>query len=138
MSDIITLFKLIFFLKTILLTPSPINISNEWVSIKPSEPLEAITGGAAIHIDITQFVKPFQFDEVSKKFPNGGIEGKLIQQNGKEILLISKGSSHGNNTVRLIVSGVTPVSTDTKFVEVKLKSKINIESSSIYWKNGIH
>ncbi len=106
MSDIITLFKLIFFLKTILLTPSPINISNEWVSIKPSEPLEAITGGAAIHIDITQFVKPFQFDEVSKKFPNGGIEGKLIQQNGKEILLISKGSSVARVRLKINVDSI--------------------------------
>ena len=138
MSDMITFFKLIFFLKTILLTPSPIDISNEWVSIKPSEPLEAIIGGTAIHIDITQFVKPFQLDEVLKKFPNVSIEGKLILQNGKEVLLISKGISHGNNTVRLIVSGVSSVPTDTKFVEVKLKSKSNIKSSSIYWKNGIH
>ncbi len=138
MSDIITLLKLIFFLKTILLTPSPIDISNEWISIKPNEPLEAITGGAAIHVDITQFVKPFQFDEVSRKFPEGSIEGKLIQQNGKEVLLISKGSSHGKNSIRLIVSGVNSVPTDTKFVEVKLKSKVNIESTLIYWKNGIH
>ncbi len=138
MDNFITFLKLLFFLQTTLITPSPITIGDEWVTIKPSEPLVAITGGAAIHIDISQYIKPFDFDGVSERFPDGIVEGKLIQKDGKEFELLSNGGSHSNDSVWLIVAGKNSVPTDVEFVEVKLKSNVTIESANVYWKNGKH
>lgn len=138
MENIVTLFKMLFFLKTVLITPTPIDIGNEWVTIKPSESLEAITGGAAIYIDVTKYAKPLDFDGVGNKFPPGTVEGKLIHKDKTETQLISSGSSHSNTDVRLIVSSAQPVPTDAEFIEVKLKSKIPLQSVNVYWKNGLH
>jgi len=136
MDNIVTFFKLLFFLNTSLLTPVPIEIGGEWVTIKPGEPLEAITGGAAIYIDITNYVKPMDFEEVSKIFPDGSVEGKLITNNGKEVLLSSVGSSHSNESVQLIVAGKGPVHTNVEYKEVMLKSLVPIKSTNVYWRNG--
>ena len=138
MDNLVTFFKLLFFLETVLLTPSPIDIGNEWVSIIPSENLEAITGGAAIYIDVTKYVKPLDFDDASNKFPEGAVEGILIQKDGIETLLKHSGSSHSNTDVRLIISGTQPVKTDVEFIEVKLKSKVPLQSVKVYWRNGKH
>ncbi len=106
------------------------------MSLKLEKPLEAITGGASIRIDVSQYVKSFESQEVSGQFPDGIIEGKLIQKNGHEISLTNSGSSHGNDSVRLIVSADSPLPTGVKFVGIKLRSKIILESVNVYWKNG--
>lgn len=138
MDNIITFFKLLFFLETALLTPAPIDIGNEWVSISTAEPLQAITGGAAIYIDVTKYVKPLDFEGVSKQYPDGTIEGKLVQKDGNIIPLLHSGSSHSNNEVRLIVSGTQSIPTSVDFIEVKLRSKLPLQSVKVYWKNGKH
>jgi len=138
MDNIITLFKLILFLETALITPVPITIDGEWVSIKPEKSLEAITGGAAIYIDVTKYLKPLEFGDESNRLADGIIEGKLIQKNGNEIALINTGESHSNESVRSIVSSSKPVPTDVEFVEVKLKSQSVFKNVNVYWKNGKH
>jgi hypothetical protein len=138
MDNLVTFFKLLFLLKTTLLTTSPITIGDEWISIIPSQPLEAITGGAAIYIDVTKYVKPMDFDAVSRTFPDGSVAGKLVQRNGSEVPLKSAGGSHSSDSVLLIVAGEASVPTGVEFVEVKLKSSVTIESANVYWKNGKH
>jgi hypothetical protein len=138
MSDIITFFKLIFFLETLLLTPTPIDINDEWISIKPNEPIAAITGGASIRIDVSKYIKSMDFNEEIELFPNGSVEGRLIQKDGQEIMLTNDGKSHSKDSVMLIVSGINSIPTDVEFIEVKLKSKLLISSTMVYWKNGMH
>jgi len=41
-------FLILFFAKSILLTPSGVDLNSEWTQIPLDEPLEAITSGAAI------------------------------------------------------------------------------------------
>ncbi len=138
MDNIITLFKLIFFLETVLIAPTPITINSEWISIKPETSLEAITGGASVYVDVTQYLEPMNFSDKSNKLPDGIIEGKLIQKNGNEIALINTGESHSNDSVWSIVSSSKPIPTDVEFVEVKLKSQSVFKNVNVYWKNGKH
>jgi hypothetical protein len=138
MEDIVTLFKLLFFLKTTLLTPSPINIGDEWVSITPNEPIVAITGGAAIYIDVTHHLAQIETKIASDVFHDGSIKAKLIQKDGSELLLQNSGTSLGKDTIWLIITREASISTDVEYVEVQLKSSIPIEAAKVYWKNGKH
>lgn len=134
-----TLLMLMLFSKTILLTAIPIFLGNYCYEIAPEEPLVAITGGARIAVDITNLVKdPFNDIEVTKKFPDGIIKGKLIAKDGTEIELTSKGSSHNKQSARLIVSAPNNVPTDKDFIKVKIKSDLKLENVSIFWVNGMH
>ncbi len=136
MGDIITFFKLLFFLKTVLITSTPIDIGNEWVSVRPQESLVAITGGAAIYIDVSRYVQTQDFDAVAEKFPNGTIEGELISKSNNVIALKNIGSSHSNDSVWLIVAPKEAVPVDVEYVEVRLKSKKPVKGVDVYWKNG--
>ncbi len=138
MDNIVTFFKLLFFLKTTLITATPVNIGNEWISIVPNEALEAITGGAALHIDVTKHIEPLEFDAANKAFPKGSVHAKLILRNGNELLLTNTGNSFGKDTAMLIVACESLIPADTEFIEVRIKSSVPIESAMIYWKNGKH
>lgn len=132
-----TLLLLIFFGKTILLNPTPITIGEEWIEIKPEKEFSAITGGAAILIDITHQLENFNdFEEVKRKFPKGTVSGVLITTNGKEIVIENTDSMFSNKEAQLGLNTNGPMPTDMKFSKLKLKSKIEIPKTKIYWKNG--
>ena len=50
------LLMILLFGKTVLLTPTPIDLSNNWTTIIPKKPLKAITDGANIEIDVTSLI----------------------------------------------------------------------------------
>ena len=143
MEDLKILFLLLFFSKTVVLTASPISIDEGWTTLRPKEPLTAITGGAAIYVDVTEYLKPlglqpFDFAGVAKVFPEGVVEGRLLTEGGSEIELRNLASSHGNDVIRLIVGPEGSMPTELEFVEVKLRSQVPIDSVRVFWKNGKH
>ena len=133
-------FLILFFSKTVLLTPTPISIENEWIEINPSESFSAITGGAAIYLDVSNYIPNNlglneQFDAVKGKFPDGSIRGVIIAENGKEFNIQNKGSSHAKHDVRLIMDYGAPMPTDIEYTKLMLESDIPMEGISVYWKN---
>ena len=138
MDSLVTFVKLLLFLETILLTPEPIHIGNDWISITPEHPIKAITGGAAIYIDVTKYIAPFDWDTSSEHFQEGVVQGRLIKLDGSEITLANSGTSHDNDFVWLIVDSEAPLPTNVEFVHIKLRSTKPIESALVYWKNGKH
>lgn len=143
MENLFTFLKLIFLFKTILITPSPITLGSEWVVLKFEEPVKAITGGAAIYVDVSQYVEGSgfaaeRFKAVDARFPPGVVEGELITVNGEPIFLKSSGASLGKDSVWLIVTSDGPLPVGVKFVEVRLRSKDPLEDINVYWKNGLH
>lgn len=127
---------ILFFSKFILLTPVPISLSEEWVFVAPDKPITAITGGASIRIDISNYINDkMSFEEVKSKFPNGSIKGKLISDNGTIIELENKYSSHNQNQVMLILDANEPIPLKVKFTKVALKSLQPIEKINVYWRN---
>jgi len=138
MDNLINWFKLLFFLKTVLITSSPIALGDEWVVVTPQEPLEAITGGAAIYVDVSKYVDPLDFEKGEKRLPVGLVEGELETTSGKTIFLRSAGTSHANDSVRLIVTSGAPIPVGVEFVKVRLKSERPLEGVNVYWKNGSH
>ena len=138
MDGLITWFKLLLFLETVLLTPAPVTIGDEWVTVNPQEPLEAITGGAAIYVEVTEHAKPLEIERARKEFPTGMIKGELETANGMTISLTNVGTSLSRHAVRLVVASDTPVPVGLEFTVVRLKSAIPLEGVDVYWKNGSH
>ena len=56
-----------------MVTQDPINIGTEGVELAPAEKIEAITGGAALSIDITSYISADNavdaLREVEKRYP---------------------------------------------------------------------
>jgi len=50
------LLLILFFSKIVLLTPAPIQLTDTWLELSPDKPIEAITSGASIYIDITSSI----------------------------------------------------------------------------------
>lgn len=126
-----------FFGKTILLNSAPVTIGEEWIEIKPEQEFSAITGGAAIRIDITHYLEYLNdFDEVKRKFPVGTVKGVLITTGGKEILIENTYSMYSNDEALLGLHTNGPMPTKLKFSKLKIKSQNEIKNTNISWKNG--
>lgn len=133
---------ILFFANTILLTPAPINIFGE-VEIQLENPIEAITSGASIQIDITDLSglgKHLGIVEKRKwialNFPENSIEAKLVTSNSEEVILVYKGASLINNRqVLLSLYAVVEMPTGVKFSKLAISSKINISGVKVYWRN---
>ncbi len=133
-------FLILFFSEVVLLNPAPISIGKEWIEINPSESFSAITGGAAIYLDVSNYISDEfdlneQFDAVKEIFPDGTIRGIIIAENGTEFNIKNKGSSHSKDDVRLIMDYGAPIPTDMEFTKLKLISYKPLEGINVYWKN---
>ena len=134
------LFLILFFSKTVLLTPTPISIDKEWIEIEAEKSFSAITGGAAIYLDVSAYIpKDYelieQFDEVKRIFPDNTVTGVMIAENGTEFKIQNKGSSHSKSDVRLIMDYGSSMPTDINFKKLKLKSNKELKGINVYWKN---
>jgi len=134
---------ILFFSKTVLLTPDFINInSNEKNHIlNLNKPINAITSGASIQIDITKMLLYSVKGDiiktrksVSNMFPDGSVEAILSTHKGDISLKYEGGSLISNDNVRLALYSEN-IPTDTAFNVVTLKTSVNLEKIKVYWKN---
>lgn len=138
--------RILFFAKTVLLTPEPINLLGD-VELRPREPLTAITAGASIEIDVSSMItKPRQesvedfYRRAEAMFPSGAAEAKLLTKDKREVVLNydQRGIAFSNDTVFLVLSADGGVPTDIEFEIVRLTSRIELQSVKVTWKNYKH
>ncbi len=152
MENFLMFLKILFLGKTILLTPSPVDLSNQWLELTPNITIEAVTSGASLGIQISpndpllNNVKNSKdvFGKLKEAIPIGTLVAKLIDLNGHEILLshsyfsISDFSFSREDSVRILVTSAKSIPTDLKFNKIKIMSSIEIKDVKIYWKNFKH
>lgn len=127
---------MLLFSKTILLTTSPVDLTDTWMQIVPKSPLKAITSGASLQIDISSIVgNQSDFKILQQMFPKGTVEANLICSSGEKVILQDGSFAYSNNEIRMILDGVKPIPTDETFVRVQIKSKRVMPGVKIYWKN---
>jgi len=135
-------FKLLFFAKTILLTPAAVDIQCEMV-FTPNEPISAITLGATLQIEVSAMIRwtsgesiaEFR-DDLNTRFPPGSIHASLIGADDETVMLeFSGGHSFTENSTRLILSAIDGVPTGTDFESVIVTSQIQLDGISVYWQN---
>ena len=128
---------LLLFSESILLTPSPITLTEKWVDIIPSKSIEAIAGGAALYVDISNFVKKYDYEKLREQFPQNTIEAKLIAKAGNEFTIANiDGFSKSKDQICIIVAGKEEIPTNLKFSKIRIKSNIDLYGVSIIWRNG--
>jgi len=130
-------FLMLFFAKSILLTPGGVDLTNEWTQIPLKEPLEAITGGAAIYVDVTKHLDAdASIDKLDAKFPAGTVKARLVQKDGQETLLgNSSAYSFEEGKVSLSLDAADGVPTDKEFTELYVRSAKPLSGVFLVWMN---
>jgi len=131
-------FLMLFFSKLIVLTPTSVDLTNQWLEIIPQAPLRAITSGAGIYIDVSEVIYRDTNDEkLEKLFPPGSIVVKLIDKKGYEFIMLNgRAYATSENRIELVLLSKSPIPTDRKFVKVLIKSKKRIEKVKVIWQNS--
>ena len=130
-------FLMLFFAKSILLTPGGVDLTREWLQIPLDEPLEAITSGAAIYIDVTKHVDAdISIDELDATFPAGTIKVRLVHNAVQETLLDNNSAyTFEKDKVYLSLSAADGVTTDNEYTELFVRSDIPLSGVSLVWTN---
>jgi hypothetical protein len=134
MKEILTI---LIFSSSLLRTPKPIDIGNEWVELIPKKPITAITGGGTLYLDVTNMIgKLHDARALDTKFPIGAIEAELIPENGPTMKL-NNGSAYSYNqdNVRVIMLPTTEMPINVKFKKIKLRSGTALRAITVTWSN---
>jgi hypothetical protein len=135
-------FLILFFAKSIVVTPEPIDIVDS-VSLKFAEPVSAITSGAHIRIDVTDSVRDSVglanivavLDYLKKKYPDGSVSASLTTATGEATILDKTGGSANAESAQLILLSSTGVPTGIDFSEVEIVSTADLKGVSVTWQN---
>ena len=117
----------LFLSKIIALTPQPVDILGT-LEIRPTEPIEAITSGASIEIEVSHLLGEKRgIDETNRElealFPAGTIEAELHSVGHQPVTLRYEGKyAWSGNTKSLILSGASGVPTGVEFSKVVVTS----------------
>jgi len=139
----IEFFTILFFGKTILLTPSEIDIDvgNVVYELPLDEPLVAVSGGASIQIDVTNMLKldesmtVRQFREVATiRFRGSAILANLIAESATIRLDFDGATSVDENSVRIILEA-DDIPLDLEFNRLTLETSVPLRQVSVFWKN---
>lgn len=133
---------ILFFAKTILLTPSAIDIINSKTIIL-DDPIKAITTGASIQIDVTSMISYTHGEDIVEFrktlfsiLPKNSIRGMLVTKNNMEIQLDYKGKHLFNEqAVLLTLSKSDGIPLDKEFEKVIIETDNDLKSVKILWKN---
>ena len=131
------LFAILFFGKTVLLTPNPVSIDGRF-ELMLDEPITAVTGGASLQIDVSSTIQVTTISEtrqtVSSRFPDGCLSAVLFGANG-EVILQDNGTSISNRDVRITLASVSGVPVGDEFSRIEVQSCLELTDVEIYWKN---
>lgn len=136
---------ILFFSKTLLLTPDSVNFIGE-LELIPKEPLTAITSGASLQVDVSNFAKGINIKEkgivesrklLKELIPEGSVNAILYSKD-LEVPLNDNGFTLSNDGATLVLSTKTGVPVDVEFVKVKISSQIQFNDIKIFWKNFKH
>lgn len=132
--------RVMLFSNLLLLTPHPIDIDNQ-VVIALKTPVQAITEGATVSIDVTAMLehpKPYNLEWIEylhHVFPSGSISAKLVSSNGDIVILKYNGHwLHFDRHVRLIL-GTDRVPINIQFTKVIIHTEMPLQNISAYWRN---
>ena len=135
----LTLLKIIIFGGSTVITPSPINISENPILIEFEKPLSAITEGASINIDVTPHITSQgfsnEFKEIDEEFPKGCVKAILKSKQGEIVTLIDSDGRLGGKEKFLNLGSESGVPTGAKYVSIEISSCKQINNTVVTWYN---
>ena len=131
---------MILFGGSTLLTPDPIDIEvTKPVTIKLESSISAINKGAAVGIDVSQYITSENvvegLREIGNLYPDGCVKATLFSNNNKKVVLNRSSGSWGANKKMIRLSSKNGVRTDLKFTSIELSSCKIIQKAEVVWYN---
>jgi hypothetical protein len=132
--------KILFFGGSTVLTPQPIDVSDPWVEISVSDPLEAITPGATIQIQLQTAVSA-QADATSRmaaaarQYPDNCVRARLVTTQGLEVEIGNLSTAASSDATFLVLSREGGIPTQDKFARVKLRATCELRGVVVSWRN---
>ncbi|MFL0807361.1 MAG: hypothetical protein K6L60_08750 [Oceanobacter sp.] len=137
--EILTLIKIILFGGSTVLTPTPVDIRSEPILIEFEKPIDAITKGASINIDVTPYISSQiasdGFKEIDSTFPSGCVKAIVKSKKDERITLSKSSGRWGGKKKMLNLRSESGVPTGVKFVTMQLISCKEINNTVITWYN---
>ena len=136
-------FLILFFSKSILLTPEPVTFSDE-ITLTPGEELNAITAGASVQIDLSAHAPEANLESsgllaskalLEKLIPKDGVSAYLLDKKGTKTSLTDSSYSISKSGAWLILSSNLGVPTNGQFKKVVIRSNTALQNVKIYWRN---
>lgn len=136
-------FLTLFFSKFILITPNPVDLDIGVTLIKLKEPLEAITPGASIQIDVTSILKLEASDGVmeakekaNQLLPRGALSASIGSQDSLKTTLYYDGNIlYSNGQVLVSLHNKDGVPVDLEFTSLEINCTVKLTQVEIYWRN---
>ena len=139
MNDIFTLLNILIFGGSTILTAEPVDINTKILTIKPESSIEAITNGASLNIDVSQYILAEKmtdgFKEINEKFPQGCITATLITEHGEKVVLSKSSGRWGGAKKMVNLHAQNGVPTDIEFNKIELSSCKEIKTTKVTWYN---
>jgi hypothetical protein len=132
--------KILFFGGSTVITPHAIDVAESWVEISPSEPLEAITSGAAIQIQLGNLVsaQPDVLSRMSaaeRQYPDNCVRGRLLTTKGSEVEIANLSTAASSDATFLVLSREGGIPTGDKFSRVMLRAMCELRGVVVSWRN---
>jgi hypothetical protein len=130
-------FLILLFSKSMMLTSDGIDVLNQWTQVPLKERIEAITPGASIYVDVSQYVdSESSIEYLDTIFPPGTVRARLVHADGQETVL-SNGSAYSfsSNDVYLILNNEQGVPTSSEISELFLISDKKLINTYLIWNN---
>lgn len=130
-------FLILFLSKSVLLTSNGIDVFGGWVQVPLKEPLEAITSGACMFVDVSSYVGPdLSLKTLGDVFPRGMVTARLVRPDGRETLLTSiSGYSTQSGGTYLILESKQGVPTFKEFSQLYVRSNKELKGTKLIWRN---
>ncbi len=132
-------FLILFFSKTLLLTPIPVDIEKTY-TLNLEKPISAITSGASIQLDVSDMLLLENSNileirnRVSDIFFKDSIDVEISLMDEKIKMIFDGATLINNDSVRLILHSSDDV-LDKDFNKIIINTKIKLENIKVYWKN---
>lgn len=136
-------FLLLFFAKSVLLTPEPVSFVGS-IQITPNESISAITPNAGIIIDVSNSTQHVGIKEsgfmksqelLNYAHPKDSINASIYDTQGNKYAL-KKISYHLNNHGAMIsIYPEEKLPVGTEFSKITINSKVELKNVLIYWRN---
>ncbi len=147
--EIITFFKILIFGGATAIADTGVKLSETPITLRPDEPLEVLTQGASLRINITSQIEIDEVDffelgdRVNEMFPSGCVTASMA--GSKTVELSHSSLSRSQTAVFLVLGGFIPDSSGTSFVSlfeggekfdtVSITSCKEFVAGEIYWLN---
>ena len=142
MDSFLTFLKILFFSSSTVLNDAPIDIGSEPIDIPLEQPLDVLTSGAHLRIDISSEIDAVnatdRLRQIRQQYPDGCVVASLQDKGGTEYSFSRSFGSVSPSSSELGVASSVRLPEDIEFIQLSVSSSKPIRGTTITWQNYKH